>query len=148
MVKQTKLVISLVGPYTLYGALLVKVASENGVHYVDLTGEASFCRDMTKAHESSALANKAIIVHSCGFDSVPSDLCALLAVQRLKAQVGEDAKVGEVSASFAVKGGPSGGTLASVLVMLESGIETKKTLMDPFALSPSASQRILPLPSW
>lgn len=34
-----------VGPYALYGALLVKVCAENGVHYVDLCGELplSFC---------------------------------------------------------------------------------------------------------
>ncbi|KAE8999790.1 hypothetical protein PR003_g14829 [Phytophthora rubi] len=39
MVKQIKVVMSLVGPFTLYGELLVKVCAENGVHCCDLTGE-------------------------------------------------------------------------------------------------------------
>lgn len=34
MVKQTTLVMSLVGPYTLYGSSLVKACAENGTHYV------------------------------------------------------------------------------------------------------------------
>lgn len=28
-----------VGPYMIYGALLVKACAENGVHYLDLTGK-------------------------------------------------------------------------------------------------------------
>lgn len=48
LVKQTKVVISLVGPYALYGAKLVKVCAEEGVHYCDLTGtphSSSFAHD-------------------------------------------------------------------------------------------------------
>ena len=41
LVKQTKVVISLVGPYAIYGTKLVKVCAEEGVHYCDLTGTQS-----------------------------------------------------------------------------------------------------------
>lgn len=120
------------------GAPLVKACAENGVHYVDLTGEAPFVADMIKAHARSAVSTRALMLHSCGYDSVPSDLCAFLAVQRLKKIAGERVKVGEVSAAFSLQGGASGGTLASLLEMLESGPEAQKIARNPFCLSPSA----------
>ena len=38
---QTKVVMSTVGPYALYGDLLVMVCATTGTHYCDLTGGAS-----------------------------------------------------------------------------------------------------------
>ena len=156
LVKQTKVIISLVGPYAIYGTKLVKVCAEEGVHYCDLTGEAPFCYKMINEHGRTAIENKAIIVHSAGFDSIPSDLTTFLAVQRLKKIPG--AEVGEVKAIFSAKGGASwvvwnsavrtgnadmrtirsGGTIASALAMFNDGTpEDMKVLRNPFCLSPS-----------
>ena len=72
--EQTTVICSTVGPYALYGSPLVKICSELGVHYCDLTGEVQWMRDMIETYHASAEASGAKIVHTCGFDSVPSDL--------------------------------------------------------------------------
>lgn len=77
-------------------------------------------------------------MHSCGFDSVPSDLCTLLAVQKLKSS-GNDVKVGKVISSFKMKGGPSGGTILTMLTAVgDKSSENQAVNRNPFALSPSA----------
>lgn len=99
---------------------------------------------LLQAHARSAVSTRALILHSCGYDSVPSDLCAFLAVQRLKQVAGDRVKIGEVSAAFSLQGGASGGTLASLLEMLESGPEMQKIARNPFCLSPGASSALVP----
>ena len=74
MAARTKVVVSTVGPYALYGDTLVKVCAESGTHYCDLTGEAQWIRKMQERHEDTARKSGAMIVHRCGFDSIPSDL--------------------------------------------------------------------------
>ena len=106
-----------VGPYALHGKLLVKVCAAEGVHYVDLTGEPSFVGSMVKQHSAAAHSTRAILVPSCGFDSVPSDLCAYLAVQALKRSGAEGDKpveVGETVGLMKAVGSASGGTLATL----------------------------------
>lgn len=136
MVKQTTLVMSLVGPYTLYGSSLVKACAENGTHYVDLTGETAWIAQMIKEYGRAAISTQALIIHSCGFDSVPSDLCALLAVNRLKMVAGENVKVGEVTGSVVAVGGPSGGTIATALAIFEGPEEARRVSANPYCLSP------------
>ena len=70
----TRVVVSTVGPYALYGSPLVKVCAESGTDYCDLTGEVQWIARMIRAHEDTAKKSGARIVHCCGFDSIPSDL--------------------------------------------------------------------------
>ena len=44
--QQTRVVISTVGPYALYGEPLIKACVENGNDYCDLTGEAYWIKQM------------------------------------------------------------------------------------------------------
>ena len=74
---QTRVVISTVGPYALYGSKLVAACAAAGTHYCDLTGETQWMRRMIDAHQETAEASGARIVHTCGFDSIPSDLGVL-----------------------------------------------------------------------
>ncbi len=74
MCSRTKVVVSTVGPYALYGEPLVKVCAETGTHYCDLTGEPQWIKRMLEAYEDLARQSGARIVHCCGFDSMPSDL--------------------------------------------------------------------------
>lgn len=102
MVKQTKVIISFVGPYEIYGHLLVQVCAENGTHYIDLCGESQFSYKVMKKNEAAALCTKAIIISACGFDCVPASLTVAMAVQRL-AEI-EGVKVGKVTSLFSMKG--------------------------------------------
>ncbi len=79
----TRVVITTVGPYLLYGEPLVAACAEAGTDYVDLTGEPEFVDQMYLEHHETAVANGARIVHACGFDSIPHDLGAWFTVQEL-----------------------------------------------------------------
>ncbi|GAA6001905.1 hypothetical protein JCM10207_002372 [Rhodosporidiobolus poonsookiae] len=137
-VRRCKVVISLVGPYLRHGYPLAKVVAEEGVDYVDLTGESPFIVNSIKRNSSSALSTRSILIHSAGFDSVPSDLCAFLAVQQLKKQLGpgNEDQVGQVTTMVSCAGGMSGGTFASLMAILEAGGEDRSVAADPYATSP------------
>ncbi len=54
LVKQTKVILTTVGPYARYGSELVEACAENGTHYCDLTGEVHWMRDMITKYQVSA----------------------------------------------------------------------------------------------
>lgn len=79
----TRVVITTVGPYALYGAPLVAACAAAGTDYVDLTGEPEFVDRMYLEHHAEAERTGARLVHCCGFDSVPHDLGAYFTVRQL-----------------------------------------------------------------
>src|SRR6478672_789411 len=74
----TRVVATTVGPYFKYGKPLVEACAAAGTHYADLTGEVLFMRWAIDAAEDAARPRGAKIVHTCGFDSIPSDSGTLL----------------------------------------------------------------------
>ena len=74
--ESTRVVITTVGPYALYGAPLVAACAAAGTDYVDLTGEPEFVDRMYLENHAAAERSGARLVHCCGFDSVPHDLGA------------------------------------------------------------------------
>lgn len=139
LAESTKVVASTVGPYALYGGLLVEAVAEAGTDYCDLTGEAQWMRAMIDAHHEAATASGARIVHACGFDSIPSDLGVWFTQQQAIAQLGQPCTAIALRVK-AIKGGPSGGTIASGLNMIDetrSDPELRKMLGDPYALAPA-----------
>eukprot|EP01012_Entosiphon_sulcatum_P032635 TRINITY_DN4147_c0_g1_i1.p1 TRINITY_DN4147_c0_g1~~TRINITY_DN4147_c0_g1_i1.p1 ORF type:complete len:417 (+),score=58.16 TRINITY_DN4147_c0_g1_i1:39-1289(+) len=134
----TDVVLSTVGPYAKYGLPLVQSCAENGTHYVDLTGEALFIRKSIDLYHETAAANGAKIVHCCGFDSIPSDLGALLVQDYLRGT--HNVACGRVEYVVTkAKGGISGGTIASVFNMLESGLADLRRTNNPYFLNPKGS---------
>ncbi|MET0557664.1 MAG: saccharopine dehydrogenase NADP-binding domain-containing protein [Solirubrobacterales bacterium] len=79
----TRVVITTVGPYALYGEPLVGACAAAGTDYVDLTGEPEFVDRMWALHHAGAERSGARIVHCCGFDSIPHDLGAYFTVKQL-----------------------------------------------------------------
>jgi len=77
---RSRVVVTTVGPYLLYGEPLVAACAEAGTDYVDLTGESEFVDRMYVAHHATARDSGARIVHACGFDSIPHDLGAYFTV--------------------------------------------------------------------
>src|SRR4051795_12808969 len=80
----TKVVITTVGPYAKYGKTLVQACAAAGTDYVDLTGEVLFARASIDENHELARKTGARIVHSCGFDSIPSDIGVHVLAQRAK----------------------------------------------------------------
>ncbi|MDB9528979.1 saccharopine dehydrogenase NADP-binding domain-containing protein [Oscillatoria sp. CS-180] len=138
---QTRVVISTVGPYALYGDSLVKICAETGTNYCDLTGEVQWIRRMIQTHSARAEKTGACIVHCCGFDSIPSDLGVYYLQQEAQQQLGsfcDQIKMRLVKA----QGGFSGGTVASgINLVKEASVdsEVRQALVDPYSLCPEAS---------
>ena len=84
MVKQADVIITTVGPYAKYGLPLVDSCVRNGTDYVDLTGEPQFIKQSILNYHEKALQKGVSIVHSCGFDSIPSDLGVFLLANYFK----------------------------------------------------------------
>jgi len=80
---KTKVVVTTVGPYALYGEPLVAACAAAGTAYCDLTGEPEFVDRMWVEHNAEAERTGARLVHCCGFDSIPHDLGAYFTVQQL-----------------------------------------------------------------
>src|SRR4051794_15338811 len=77
LAERTRVVATTVGPYADYGMPLVAACAEAGTHYADLTGEVLFIRRSIDEQHAVAERTGARIVHSCGFDPIPSDLGVL-----------------------------------------------------------------------
>ncbi len=133
-----RVVISTVGPYALYGSDLVAAVAEAGTDYVDLTGEAQWMQAMIDTHGETAERTGARIVHTCGFDSIPSDLGVWFTQQQAQEVLGAPCTRIAMRVK-AMKGGASGGTIASVFNMVDEAradSELRKTLANPYALAP------------
>lgn len=132
LASRTRVVLSTAGPFALFGGPLVAACVRHGTHYVDITGETPWVRGLVEAHHAQAARQGTRIIPCCGFDSVPSDLGAWLAVTALRERHGQGCV--DVKAAFTVRGGFNGGTLASALNMLDSG--QASAMADPFLLNP------------
>ncbi|MDT5155489.1 MAG: hypothetical protein QOI01_7222 [Mycobacterium sp.] len=134
---RTRVVISTVGPYTKYGLPLVAACAAAGTDYADLTGETMFIRKSIDLFDKEAADNGARIVHSCGFDSVPSDLTVYALYKRALADgAGELGETNFVVRGFA--GGVSGGTAASMIEVMATASadpEARREMDDPYTLT-------------
>ncbi|QBM17024.1 putative trans-acting enoyl reductase [Marinobacter sp. JH2] len=136
--EQTKLVISTVGPYALYGEPLIKACVSTGTDYCDLTGEVQWIGRMIKRYEDQAKESGARIVHCCGFDSIPSDMGVWFLQKNAEETFGEPCQDVRMRVKVA-KGGLSGGTVASMInIAKEMGADPKlrKELANPFSICP------------
>lgn len=138
LARSTRVVITTVGPYRRLGLQLVAACCEERTDYVDLTGEVLFMRESVEQYHEAAAEAGARIVHACGFDSVPSDLAALLLHQAARADgAGTLERTRLVVTSL--RGGLSGGTLASMKGLvddLKRDGSLRRIVGDPYALSP------------
>ncbi|MET0306782.1 MAG: saccharopine dehydrogenase NADP-binding domain-containing protein [Solirubrobacterales bacterium] len=139
MAARARVVLDLVGPYTLYGTPVIEACVENGAHYVDLTGEIPFVRRTIDAFHERAAAAGVKIVQVCGFEALPPDLSVLLADETARERWGEglaEADVGVASRQPSGRLGLadliSGGTLQSMAEAL--GGEGAEGIADPAAL--------------
>ena len=143
IVRDTEVVCTTVGPYAKYGAELVAACVKAGTDYCDLTGEPQFVRRMIDEHHEHAVDTGSRIVHCCGFDSIPSDLGTWTMVHEAKARFG--VTLDEVKLiTGRIKGGVSGGTIASMLQVLED-VKADRSILrkigNPYGLNPEGERR-------
>jgi short subunit dehydrogenase-like uncharacterized protein len=138
IVASTKTIIQLAGPYGAHGESFVAAAAKHGTHYLDLTGEIGWVKSMIDRHHDSAVMSRAKIVPVSGFEALPFDIAALYIAQKFFDETGQRASRIEITTRFT---GPpafrprdvlSGGTMATIKAMLESGDAASMT--DPALL--------------
>ncbi|USQ77744.1 saccharopine dehydrogenase family protein [Ornithinimicrobium cryptoxanthini] len=139
LARRATVVVTTAGPYAVLGLPLARACAEAGTHYADLTGEVLFVHQtVTELHET-ARASGARIVHSCGFDSVPSDLGVWLTAERAR----NDDAGGLAETVLTVRrlrGGLSGGTIDSMrqqVIEARKDSAARRVLTDPTSLQGS-----------
>ncbi|MEE2032999.1 saccharopine dehydrogenase family protein [Rhodococcus chondri] len=142
MAAATRVVISTVGPYAKYGLPLVQACAEAGTDYVDLTGEVLFHRESIDRFDDIARRTGARIVHSCGFDSIPSDL-GVHALHRA-AQADDAGPLTDTTFVLtSMRGGVSGGTIDSLRLQLDAirkDSAARRIAVRPYSLSPNPNR--------
>ena len=128
MCRETEVVLSTVGPYHKYGSYLLEACIENGCHYVDITGESFWIKDMIDKHHKSAFDKGVRVINACGFDSAPSDLGVFYAVNQV------DGDVKKVQCFQAWKGEASGGTIETMFSSMDAKLA--KGGLGKFSLNP------------
>lgn len=138
MASRTKVILTTVGPYQLYGSDVVAACVKNGTHYVDLCGEPGWMREIIDEHQEAAEKSGARICLSCGFDSIPFDLGVFMLQKDMKKRFGAPATriKGRVRA---MEGTFSGGTAASLTETMKALAKKPalvKILASSFGLTP------------
>ena len=101
--------VSTVGPFTLWGAPAVQAAIAAGAAYLDSTGETPFIRDVFERYGPGAEAAGCGLVTAFGYDWVPGNLAGALALR----EAGDAAVRVDIGYFITGGGGMSGGTRAS-----------------------------------
>ena len=142
LASRTRVVLTTVGPYALYGSNLVAACVEAGTDYCDLAGEVQWIRKMVDTHHDRAQQSGARIVHCCGFDSIPMDMGVFFLQQAARKLHGDYCRSIALFVK-ATKGTASGGTIASMMNIIE---ETKRDrsiarmMANPYALNPEGER--------
>ncbi len=137
MAAQTRVMLTTAGPYAKYGSALLAACVGAQAHYVDITGETPWVRQMIDAHHSAAEQSGTKIVPFCGFDSIPSDLGVHLLQREMQARHGQLCERVDSAFSMSVAGF-NGGTVASLLNILETN--QGGALRDLFLLNPPGTR--------
>jgi len=135
IIHQTRIIVTTVGPFSLYGEELIKQCAETGTHYLDITGEVGFIKKMIAKYEDAAIQNGSILIPFSGFDSVPADITAY----SLSKEFTEASKI-SIKSYYNISGGFNGGTIATMLNKFESG--EYKEMNDPALLLKGADQKL------
>ena len=117
MCQRTNIVLTFVGPYSLYGMPLADACVRNGTSMIDITGEPPYVRSTVEKHHDEAVAKGVYLLSCSAFDSMPPELCNLLVHRQAKDR---GLRIEHVDVAWRMKGGAgfSGGTLASVAAVL------------------------------
>lgn len=138
MAEQTRVIVTTVGPYQLYGEPVLRACVAAGTDYADLCGEPVWMRQMVDALHEQAKETGARVAFSSGFDSIPFDLGVFMLQQEAKARFGAPAPRVKCRVR-AMVGGFSGGTAASLgatLKALGKNPSLIPIMQSPFGLTP------------
>lgn len=135
---QASVILSTAGPFAKIGTPIVAAAVRNECHYVDITGEPQWCREIIDTYNTVAADKHLYVVPCCGLDCVPSDIGCMMMVHHIKSSGYDPVSVRMLVDGM--KGGVSGGTISSLLNMFDScSWQQLRDLGSPFYLNPYRS---------
>ena len=124
---KTRVIASLAGPFNKYSDNLVTHCVEAGTHYLDITGENIWVRDLIDKHHEVAEKKQIKIIPSCGYDSIPSDMGCFYLQRSLNQELQR------IDGYHRGNGGVSGGTIESAFSM--RNYKSKYSMGHPFLLN-------------
>ncbi|PJF21745.1 MAG: saccharopine dehydrogenase [Phototrophicales bacterium] len=120
----TTLVLHAAGPFTHTCAPMLTACLDNGVHYLDITGEINVF-EYVFTHDSAAKQKNIVLLPGVGFDIVPSDCLGRYVAEQLPDATELEIVISALSPNkddF----GMSAGTLKSFLEMLPRGNQIRR----------------------
>jgi len=141
LASRAKVLCTTVGPYARLGDAAVAACVAHGTDYCDLTGEVNWMRKNIDAHHAAAQANQTRIVHAAGFDSIPFDIGVYALQKAAQERWGAPATTVR-TATGKLKGGFSGGTIASMALLFDSIRADRSVLRmmaNPYTLVPGGT---------
>ncbi len=138
MVRQTRVILTTVGPYQLYGDALLAACVETGTDYADLCGEPGWMRQKIDQHHARAAQTGARIAFSSGFDSVPFDLGVYMLQQEAIKRFGKPAPrvKGRVRGMAGKFSGGTAYSLKATMAAVGKDPSLIAILTSPFGLTP------------
>ncbi|KAJ6478537.1 NAD(P)-binding protein [Mycena vitilis] len=140
LVAQFRVVINCVGQYWQLGIPIVRACVSAGTHYLDLTGELPFYLKSISLFDPTGQGHTSpsIVIHACGYESIPSDIVVFESVQKLRQKYGREIKMStSTTAADLRKVFVSRGTAMSGIGMLRDvPRDFFWKSLEPFSLSP------------
>jgi len=134
-VRRTRTVATAAGPYSKHGGeSLVRACAELGVHYVDISDEFYWQRQMIDRYDAVARASGASIVLASGFSALAGDLAVQLVLQQLKVSSINDIFVDAWLERY--NGGSSHGVLNTIHAQSNASFP-HQWASDPYVLAPT-----------
>ena len=140
MAARARVVLNLVGPYTLHARPVIEACVDAGTHYADLTGAIALVRRMLTAFDERAREARMKVVQVCGFEALPPDMGVALLAEAATERWEEG--LAEVDLEVTMTAGPpmpprpsdfiSGGTLQSLAAA--AGDPDSGAIVDPACL--------------
>ena len=132
---QTRVVVSTVGPFKIYGTPVIEACIRQKTHYLDICGEHPWIKSIIDNYHTQAKENKVMIVNSCGFDSVPSDL-GVFVLSKYAKEKHNMSELADVKMSVTrIVGAYSGGTMQSLILAFTDTSLTSEQRTDPYLLA-------------
>ena len=120
----------------------MEASLRNNTHYCDIAGEVHWMHKTIRKYHEQAKAKNVKIVHSCGFDSVPSDLGVFMLSRHMKSALNRSCGRIDLIVNEA-KGGSSGGSIQSVFAQYGADESLIDACKDVYCLAPGRVRILL-----
>ncbi|KAL4430818.1 hypothetical protein ABPG75_006074 [Micractinium tetrahymenae] len=134
--------LSLSGPYALLAEPLVEACVRLGTHYIDLSGEITWIKQMADKYHAQAAAKQVKVISACGVEAVAADLSALMIVRHMRQKLGRrcDSVTTVVQTAQGLSLG--GGSMESFMHMLSRmSAKDMVAFQSPYFLLPAGAKR-------